>query len=130
MRYPPPESDINIAVNGPFWVEVANPEHPFTAMLISRSRGTCLIAHLFSANLLPKPMYETSWANERASQKLFPSASLLPPVLSVHAPCSVHSCSAVSSLEMNEGRWRPYLRPTRGYYGLNERLLSVELYCQ
>ena len=26
----------------PFWVEVANPEHPFTAMLISRSRGTCL----------------------------------------------------------------------------------------
>ena len=39
----PLERDINIAVNGPFWVEVANPEHPFTAMLISRSRGTCLI---------------------------------------------------------------------------------------
>ena len=32
-----------IAISGPFWVEVANPEHPFTAMLISRSRGTCLI---------------------------------------------------------------------------------------
>ena len=39
----PLERDINIAVNGPFWVEVANQEHPFTAMLISRSRGTCLI---------------------------------------------------------------------------------------
>ena len=39
----PLELDINIAVNGPFWVEVANQEHPFTAMLISRSRGTCLI---------------------------------------------------------------------------------------
>ena len=43
MRQVPPERDINIAINGPFWVEVANPEHPFTAMLISRSRGTCLI---------------------------------------------------------------------------------------
>ena len=40
----PLECDINIVVNGPFWVEVANPEHPFTAMLISRSRGYCLIA--------------------------------------------------------------------------------------
>ena len=39
----PLERVINIAVNCPFWVEVANPEHPFTAMLISRSRGTCLI---------------------------------------------------------------------------------------
>ena len=37
------ERDILIAINGPFWVEVAHPEHPFTAMLISRSRGTCLI---------------------------------------------------------------------------------------
>ena len=36
--------NINIAVNGPLWVEVANPEYPFTAMLISRSRGTCLIS--------------------------------------------------------------------------------------
>ena len=43
MRQVPLERDINIAINGPFWVEVANPEHPFTAMLISRSRGTCLI---------------------------------------------------------------------------------------
>ena len=34
----PLERDINIAINGLFWVEVANPEHPFTAMLISRSR--------------------------------------------------------------------------------------------
>ena len=43
MRQVPLERDINIAINGPFWVEVANPEHPFTAMLISYSRGTCLI---------------------------------------------------------------------------------------
>ena len=44
MRQVPLERDINIAINGPFWVEVANPEHPFTAMLISRSRDTCLTA--------------------------------------------------------------------------------------
>ena len=37
------EGDINIAVNGPFWVEVAIPEHPFTAMVISRSNRTHLI---------------------------------------------------------------------------------------
>ena len=37
MRQVPLEYDINIAMNGPFWVEVANPENPFTAMLISRS---------------------------------------------------------------------------------------------
>ena len=43
MRQVPLEHDINIAVNGPFWVEVANPEHPFMAMLKSRSCGTCLI---------------------------------------------------------------------------------------
>ena len=43
MRQVPLECDINIAVNGPFWVEVANPKYPFAAMLISRSRGTCLI---------------------------------------------------------------------------------------
>ena len=43
MRQVPPQRDINIGINGPFWVEVMNPEHPFTAMLISRSRGTCLI---------------------------------------------------------------------------------------
>ena len=40
MRQVPLERDINIVINGPFWVEVANPEHPFTAMLISHSRGT------------------------------------------------------------------------------------------
>ena len=37
------EHNINIAINGPLWMEVANPEHPFMAMLISLSRGTCLI---------------------------------------------------------------------------------------
>ena len=36
MRQVPLERDYNIAMNGPFWVEVANPEHPFTSMLISR----------------------------------------------------------------------------------------------
>ena len=39
----PLEGDINIAVNGPFWVEVANQEHPFTAMLISRSMFMMLV---------------------------------------------------------------------------------------
>ena len=39
----PLERDVKISINGPFWVEVANPEHPFMAMLISRSRVTCLI---------------------------------------------------------------------------------------
>ena len=34
---------MNIAVIGPFWVEVSNTEHPFMAVLISRFRGTCLI---------------------------------------------------------------------------------------
>ena len=43
MRQVPLECDINIAVNGPSWVEAANPKHPFTAMWISHSRGTCLI---------------------------------------------------------------------------------------
>ena len=40
MRQVPLERVINIAVNGPFLVEVANQEHPFMAMLTSR---TCLI---------------------------------------------------------------------------------------
>ena len=44
----PLECDINIVINGPFWVEVANQEHPFTAMLISHSRGTCLIVNVLS----------------------------------------------------------------------------------
>ena len=52
MRHVPLERDINIAINGPFWVEVANPEHPFTAMLISRSRGTCLINVSYCAQVL------------------------------------------------------------------------------
>ena len=42
----PLECDINTAINGPFWVEVANPEHTFKAMLIPHSRGTCLIVPL------------------------------------------------------------------------------------
>ena len=46
MRSVPLESDTNIAVNGPFWVEVANVDHPFTATFISCSGGTCLIAEV------------------------------------------------------------------------------------
>ena len=46
MRYVPLESDINIAVNGPFWVEVANPEHPIMAMLISCFEGNYLIVEV------------------------------------------------------------------------------------
>ena len=48
------ERDILIAINGPFWVEVAHPEHPFTAMLISRFRSTCLIESLI---IISKPVY-------------------------------------------------------------------------
>ena len=51
MRQVPLECDINIAVNGPFWVEVANPEHPFTAMMISCSRGTYLICKMIQSQL-------------------------------------------------------------------------------
>ena len=39
MRQVPLERDIKIAINGSFWVEVANPKHPFTAMLISHSKA-------------------------------------------------------------------------------------------
>ena len=46
MRQVPLERDIKIPVNSPFRVEVANPEHPFTAMLISGSRGTYLIRNI------------------------------------------------------------------------------------
>ena len=45
MRQVPLERDINIVINGSFWVEAANPEHPFTAMLISLSRGTVLVGY-------------------------------------------------------------------------------------
>ena len=47
----PLECDINIAINCTFWVEVANPEHPFTAMLISHYRGTCLIGRSFKGTV-------------------------------------------------------------------------------
>ena len=42
MRQVPLEGD-NIAINGSFLVEVAPQERTFTAMLLSRSIGTCLI---------------------------------------------------------------------------------------
>ena len=61
------ERDINIALKGPFWVEVGNPEHPFAAMLISRSIGTCLIAT--ALNPYPGPYAQTllGMSNELAS---------------------------------------------------------------
>ena len=43
MRQVPLERYINIGINDPFWVEVANPEHTYTTILMSRSRGNCLI---------------------------------------------------------------------------------------
>ena len=57
------------------WMEVANPEHPFTAMLISRSRGTCIIANvmrgvlIMRSNALPDlieflPCYQTKSVDE------------------------------------------------------------------
>ena len=42
MRQVPLEGD-NIAINGSFLAEVAPQERTFTAMLLSRSIGTCLI---------------------------------------------------------------------------------------
>ena len=44
MRQGPLERDINIAVNGQFLVRNLHQERSFMAMLISHSRGTCLIA--------------------------------------------------------------------------------------
>ena len=55
-RQVPLERDINIAVDGPFWVEVANPEHQFTAMLISHSRGICLTGGVWGWVKIPKNM--------------------------------------------------------------------------
>ena len=50
MRQVPLERDINIAVNGCSWFATSTQKGPFTAMLISHSRGTYLIhatyAHL------------------------------------------------------------------------------------
>ena len=43
MRQVPLERDINIAVNGCSGIATSTQKGPFTAMLISRSRGTCLI---------------------------------------------------------------------------------------
>ena len=43
MRQVPLERDINIAINGCFGFATSTQKGPFTAMLISSSRGTCLI---------------------------------------------------------------------------------------
>ena len=43
MRHEPLERDINIAVNGCSWFATSTQKGPFTAMLISHSRGTYLI---------------------------------------------------------------------------------------
>ena len=82
MREVPLERDSTIAINGAFWVEVANPEHPFTAILTSRSRGTCLIhliqcrkenqnfccSALLHEHLLEEgkeELWEVAWRNEQ-----------------------------------------------------------------
>ena len=58
--------DINIAVNGPFLVEVANPKHQFTAILISHSRGTCLIGfscyQLYNLSLNKQNIDRPEWS--------------------------------------------------------------------
>ena len=43
MNQVPLECDIHIAVNGCSWFAIYTQKDPFTAMLISRSRGTYLI---------------------------------------------------------------------------------------
>ena len=74
MRRVPLECDINIAANGPFWLEVTNPEHPFTAMLISHSRGTCILSLLFLTHAMKtideraESCYKLVMAGPRCSQ--------------------------------------------------------------
>ena len=68
---------INIAANGPFWVEVANPEHPFRAMLISCSRGTCFICiqctyvwnyfRTLQASSWPNMIWTPLWCSKRTA---------------------------------------------------------------
>ena len=48
MRQVPLERDINIDVNGSFLVRNLHHERPFMSMLISCSRGTCLIQSIIS----------------------------------------------------------------------------------
>ena len=45
MRQVPLERDINIAVNGCSGFATSTQKGPFTAIFISRSRGTCLITN-------------------------------------------------------------------------------------
>ena len=59
----PLEHDIIIAKNGLSGVEFVNPEHPYMEMLISRSRGTCLIVWFLplvgdGVEVLPRPVVE------------------------------------------------------------------------
>ena len=52
IRQVPLERDINIAVNGCFGFATSTQKGPFTAMLISGSRGTYLIAFLCAVDLV------------------------------------------------------------------------------
>ena len=54
MRQVPLERDINIAVNGCSGFATSTQKGPFMAMLISRSRGTCLIKR-FPDNMQGQP---------------------------------------------------------------------------
>ena len=47
MRQVPLECDIDIAVNGCSWFATSTQKGPFTAMMISRSRGAYLIGKGF-----------------------------------------------------------------------------------
>ena len=59
----PLECDINIAVNGRSWFATSTQKGPFMAMLISHSRGTCLIVWFLplvgdGVEVLPRPVVE------------------------------------------------------------------------
>ena len=53
MRQVPLERDINIAVNGCSGFASSSQKRPFMAMLISCSRGTCLILNVITFCTLP-----------------------------------------------------------------------------
>ena len=67
MRHVPLERDINIAVNGCFGFAPSTQKGPFTAMLISCSRGTYLISYQ-KGIVIPPESTELSLPVTRNSQ--------------------------------------------------------------
>ena len=59
MRQVPLERDINIAVNGCSGFATSTQKGPFTAMLISRSKGTYIIQPLLRKQLTPNYSHYT-----------------------------------------------------------------------